>query len=65
MIRRTKSASLKKILVDDKLKKETYIDEMESYEKKHKPPGVGKFNLTKFSDFGTKKHSSLKQDHEK
>lgn len=61
MIRRTKSASIKKEKIDFKLKKGTYIDNIEEYETKHKPPGIGKFDLTKYSDFGDKKRVSPKQ----
>lgn len=44
-MKRHKSADLKKI--DLTAKKGTYIDNIEKYEQKHKPPGIGKFDITK------------------
>ena len=61
MIRRTKSASLKKILVDQNLKKYNYLEQMENYEKKHKPPGVGKFDLTKYTSIKKGKMSPARE----
>lgn len=56
--RKNKSAdALKK--VNPSLKKWTYIDDIERYEAKHKPPGVGKFDLLK--EPFQKKHIKLKQ----
>ena len=43
--KRHKSADLKK--VDKKICKQTYIDEIDDFAKKHKPPGVGKYDLLK------------------
>lgn len=60
MIRRTKSSSIKKIKVDLKASKKTYLDDIESFVVKQKPPAVGKFDLTKYSDLGTKRYSSVK-----
>jgi hypothetical protein len=60
MLKRHKSASLSK--VDLNVKKQTYLDTIEHFENKHKPPGVGKFDLTKFTDLGTKKFSTLKHN---
>ena len=52
------SASLRK--VDPKCTRGSHLDNMEAFEAKHKPPGVGKFDLTKYSDIGTKKHPTKK-----
>jgi len=41
--------------VDLKVKKHTYIDNIEEYEAKHKPPAIGKFDLTKYTGFEKKK----------
>jgi hypothetical protein len=65
MIRRTKSASLKKIVVNLNVKKGTFIDNIENYEKKHKPPGVGKFDLTKYTGIKQQKGSPAKDMREK
>lgn len=62
LLRRHKSASLKK--VDLKVEKRTYLDDIAHFENKHKPPGVGKFDLTKFTDLGTKKFSMIKPSKE-
>lgn len=58
MLRRNKSASLNKVNLN--AKKNTYLDEIERFENTHKPPGVGKFDLTKFTDLGTKRFSNMK-----
>ena len=59
-----RSASLKK--VDPKCTKKTYIDDIILFEAKHTPPGVGKFDLTKYTDLGTiKRYSSARIDREK
>ena len=60
MIRRSKSDSIKKIVVDLKASKKTYLDDITAEVTKHKPPGVGKFDLTRYTDIGTKGHSSVK-----
>ena len=60
MIIRTKSASLKKILINPNLKRETYLDEIDRYDKNHKPPGVAKYDLTKYTDITKKKGSPAK-----
>jgi hypothetical protein len=57
MLARSKSTSLKKILVDPNAKKRTYIDNIEQEVTKHKPPGVGKFDLTRYTAFVSKKGS--------
>lgn len=44
-MKRNKSADLQK--VDLKIKRGSYIDDIEKFEAKHKPPGVGKFDITK------------------
>lgn len=44
-MKRHKSADLKK--VDQKIQRGSYIDDIEKFEAKHKPPGVGKFDITK------------------
>ena len=57
-MKRTKSAdTLKK--VDPNAKRGSYIDDIEKYALKHKPPGVGKFDITK--DPYKKKYLNLKQ----
>lgn len=61
MIRRSKSASLRKIEVDLKASKKTYLDEIAAFQAKNKPPAVGKFDLTKYTDLGTKRFSSIKK----
>ena len=43
--KRHKSADLKK--VDTKMSKRTYIDDIDEFAKKFKPPGVGKYDLLK------------------
>lgn len=65
MIRRTKSASLKKVVVDLNVKRGTFIDNIELYEKNHKPPGVGKFDLIKYTSIRPKKGSPAKDLREK
>lgn len=60
MIRRTKSASMKKEKIDFNLKRGTYIDNIEDYQAKHKPPGIGKFDLTKYTGFTEKRQFSPK-----
>jgi hypothetical protein len=62
LLKRHKSASLKKVDLD--VKKQTYLDGIDHFEAKHKPPAVGKFDLTKFTDLGTKKFSTVKQNKE-
>jgi hypothetical protein len=37
---------------------------LEEFETKHKPPGVGKFDLTKYTDLGTKRFSNMKPNKE-
>ena len=44
--KRNKSAELRN-KVDPKAKRGHYIDNMEKYEAKHKPPGIGKYDITK------------------
>jgi hypothetical protein len=59
LIKKSKSSpELNKVNL--KAKKGSYIDNIEEFEKKFKPPGIGKFDLTKYSDIGTKKFSSIK-----
>lgn len=60
MLRRSKSLSIKKVLVDKEACRKTYLDDITAAALKHKPPGVGKFDLTKYSDLGTKRYSSVK-----
>lgn len=60
MIRRTKSASIKKPKVDLNAKRGTFIDQIELYEKKNKTPGVGKLDLTKYSSIKKAKSSPAK-----
>jgi hypothetical protein len=55
--KRNKSASLR--MVDPKTKRGSYLDNIESYESKHKPPGVGKFDLTRYGSVGGSRKASL------
>ena len=57
MIIRTKSTSLKKILVNPNLKRDTFLDGIDHEAKKHKPPGVGKYDLTKYTSIKKEKVS--------
>lgn len=56
-IKRAKSASVLN-KVDPKLKRGSYIDDIERYQAKTKEPGVGKFDLTK--EIYPKKYLNLK-----
>ncbi len=60
LLRRSKSMSIKKILVNLKTSKRTFLDEIETFNAKFKSPGVGKFDLTKYTEIGKKKYSPLK-----
>lgn len=60
MIRRSKSLSIKKIKIDPQAKRDNYLDQMEQYDKRHKPPGVGKFDLTKYTSIKKEKGSPAK-----
>lgn len=60
MIIRSKSHSIKKIIVDQNLKRGSHLDYIDHEAKKFKPPGVAKFDLTKYTEFKPSKGSPAK-----